>query len=135
MKRIDSYLTFNGNCREAMNFYRDCLGGDLEMQTVGESPLGKMMPGYMKNYILHSSLTMNSMVLLASDMAPSTGIRRGNAISLSLVCENEIEIRECYERLAEGGTREYPLEETFWGALFGGVTDRFENQWLLNYSR
>ena len=55
--QIQSYLTFNGNCREAMNFYQRCLGGELAFQTVGESPLSDHMPAQMKDCILHSTLT------------------------------------------------------------------------------
>ena len=135
MKRINSYLTFSGNCRDAMSFYRDCLGGELVLQTVGESPLAARMPAKMKDYILHSSLTNDTLVLLGSDMAPSSGLVRGNGVSLSLDCISEDEIVECYTKLSSGGTSDYPLEETFWGALFGGLTDKFGNHWLLNYSR
>lgn len=135
MKRINSYLTFNGNCRDAMSFYKECLGGDLVLQTVGESPLAERMPKQMRDCILHSTLTNDMLVLLATDMAPSSGLVRGNAISLALDCGSENEIRDCYSKLASGGTADHPLEETFWGALFGGLTDRFGNHWLLNYER
>lgn len=135
MKRINSYLTFNGNCRDAMSFYRDCLGGELVLQTIGESPLAADMPEQMKNCILHSSLMNEALVLLGSDMAPSSGLIRGNAVSLSLDCGSEKELRDCYEKLSSGGKANFPLEETFWGALFGGLTDRFGNDWLLNYQK
>jgi len=135
MKKINSYLTFNGNCRDAMSFYKECLGGELELQTIGESPLADKMPEQMKNCILHSTLRTDTLVLLASDMAPSSGLVRGNAVSLSLDCDSEDEIRDCYTKLASGGSANYPIEETFWGALFGGLTDRFGNHWLLNYQR
>jgi len=133
MKRINSYLTFNGNCRDAMSFYKECLGGDLELQTIGESPLADKMPEQMKDCILHSTLTNDNLVLLASDMAPSSGLVKGNAVSLSLDCGSEDEIRDCYTKLSTGGSADYPIEKTFWGALFGGLTDKFGNHWLLNY--
>ena len=116
-----------------MSFYKDCLGGELRLQTIGESPLADRMPELMQNCILHSTLTNDALVLLGSDMVPSSGLIKGNALSLSLDCSSEDEIRECYFRLASGGSSDYPLEETFWGALFGGLTDRFGNHWLLNY--
>ena len=135
MKRINSYLTFNGNCRDAMSFYKDCLGGELTLQTIGESPLADRMPEAMRNCILHSTLTNDSLLLLGSDMAPSSGLVRGNAVSLSLDCVSEEEIRECFRKLSSGGRTDYPIEETFWGALFGGLTDKFGNHWLLNYNK
>jgi len=135
MKRINSYLTFSGNCRDAMSFYKQCLGGELVLQTVGESPLVDEMPKQMKNCILHSTLTNEALVLLGSDMVPQSGLVRGNSVALSLDCGDEDEIRDCYRRLSSGGTADYPLEKTFWGALFGGLTDKFGNHWLLSYSK
>jgi len=93
------------------------------------------MPEQMKDCILHSTLTRDALVLFGSDMVPQSGLSRGNAVSLSLDCGSEDEIKTCFEKLSSGGTADYPLEETFWGALFGGLTDKFGNHWLLNYDR
>lgn len=135
MTHINSYLTFNGNCREAMAFYQACLGGELYLQTIGESPMADKMPAQMRGSILHATLTHASVIVMGSDMASEHGIIKGNSISLMLNCESEEEIKDCYKKLAEGGTASHPLENTFWGALFGGLTDKFGNHWLLNYSR
>ncbi|MGB7068217.1 MAG: VOC family protein [Pyrinomonadaceae bacterium] len=135
MRQINSYLTFSGNCREAMTFYKGCLGGDLTLQTIGESPFADKMPKQMMDCILHSTLTNNALVLLGSDMVPQAGLRRGNAVSLSLNCSSEDEIKTCYQKLSSGGTADYPLEATFGGAIFGGLTDKFGNHWLLNYDK
>ncbi|HWZ21759.1 MAG TPA: hypothetical protein VNW06_03850, partial [Cytophagaceae bacterium] len=78
MMAIHSYLTFNGNCREAMVFYKNCLGGELYLQTIGESPVAEKMPEKIKNYILHSTLTKDSFVLMASDMVEEKGLIKGN---------------------------------------------------------
>lgn len=118
-----------------MSFYRSCLGGDLTVQTIGESPMADRLPDSMKDCVLHSTLTNDALVLLGSDIAPSSGLIRGNAVSLSLACETEDEIRECYYKLSAGGRTDHPLEETFWGGLFGGLTDKFGNLWLLNYDK
>jgi PhnB protein len=135
MNQIHSYLTFNGNCREAMTFYQECLGGDLAFQTVGDSPLSEKMPKQMKDCILHATLTKESMVLLGSDMVSNTGLVIGNAVSLSLTCSSEEEIKKMYAQLSADGKTDHPLEDTFWGALFGGLTDKYGNHWLLNYSK
>ncbi len=134
MKHINSYLTFSGNCRDAMSFYKQCLGGELILQTIGESPLSDKLPKKMKNCILHSTLTNDTLVLFGSDMVPHSGLVKGNSVALSLDCGDEDEIRDCYRKLSSGGTADYPLEKTFWGALFGGLTDKFGNHWLLIYS-
>jgi PhnB protein len=129
---IKPYLTFNGNCREAMTFYQACLGGELSFQTVGESPLADLMPARMKDCIVHASLTSGNLVLLASDMVSKGGLRKGNAVVMMLSCSTEEETRMCYAKLSEGGKQSHALEHTFWGALFGDLTDRYGNQWLLS---
>lgn len=135
MKGINSYLTFNGNCREAMQFYKECLGGKLHFQTIGESPLSDKMPRQMKDSILHSTLSKRSFLLMGSDMVANDGLSRGNAVSLMLDCSNEKEIKTCYEKLSAGGTRDHPLEISFWGALFGDLTDKYGNRWLLHFDK
>ncbi len=135
MTQINSYLTFNGNCREAMTFYQDCLGGELSFQTVGESPLSSSMPEQMKNCILHSTLTKDALVLMGSDMVSDLGLIKGNSVSLSLNCSSEEEIKNYYVKLSSEGTANHQLEESFWGALFGDLTDKFGNHWLLHYSK
>lgn len=134
MTQLHSYLTFNGNCREAMTFYQQCLGGELHLQTVGESPLAENMPQPMQQCILHSTLTKDALVLMGSDMVGEHGLIRGNAVALSLQCSSEEEIRRCYELLCSGGGEPtHPLSYTFWGALFGDLRDKFGNHWLLSY--
>ena len=135
MTQMNAYLTFNGNCRDAMIFYKECLGGELVLQTMGESPLAEKMPPKMKEYILHSSLINGGLVMMATDCVPEQGLVKGNAVSLCLNCSSEQEIKNCYAKLADGGTATYPLENTFWGALFGGLTDKYGNHWLLNYQQ
>jgi PhnB protein len=135
MAKINSYLTFNGNCREAMTYYQKCLGGELTLQTIGESPLSEKMPQQMKDCILHATLSKDELVLLGTDMVPASGLIKGNAVSLSLDCKNENEIRVIFQKLLEGGRSEHPLEDTFWGAVFGGLTDKFGIHWLLHYKR
>jgi PhnB protein len=135
MKNILSYLTFNGNCKEAMLFYKECLGGDLYFQTIGESPMVDQMPKTMKDCILHSTLTNGNVIKMATDIVPKNGIIKGNNLSLMVDCENELEIKKLYEVLLAGGHSNHPLEDTFWGALFGDLTDQYGNYWLLNNTR
>jgi len=135
MGQINAYLTFNGNCREAMEFYRDCLGGELTMQTIGESPMADKMPEKMKECILHASLAKGPMLIMATDCVPPPGLIKGNSVSMCINCDSEAEIRSGFEKLSAGGTADHPVEDTFWGALFGGLTDKYGNHWLLNYDK
>ena len=135
MKNVISYLTFNGNCREAMEFYKECVGGELSFQTIGESPMSEKMPKKMKNSILQATLTNGNVVIMATDITPQSGLVKGNNISLLLDCSSEVEIETLYKKLLVGGYANHPLEETFWGALFGDVTDKYGNHWLLNFNK
>lgn len=133
--QINSYLTFNGNCREAMIFYRDCLDGELDLQTIGESPMADKLPPQMKQRILHATLTKGDMVIMASDIVGEKGLIKGNSVSLILNCSSEDEIKTLYAQLSRGGEPTHPLEDTFWGAIFGDLTDKFGNHWLLHFDR
>ncbi|CAN5361301.1 VOC family protein [soil metagenome] len=135
MTNINAYLTFGGNCREAMSFYKDVLGGELQLQTIGESPMADKMPPDMKDYILHAQLTNGGLLLMGSDMVSEQGLQKGNAVSLMLACESEAAIKDCYKKLSAEGLASHPLEDTFWGALFGDLTDKYGNHWLLNFNK
>ena len=135
MTQINSYLTFGGNCREAMNFYKDCLGGELTLQTIGESPMADKMTAQMTDCILHATLTKNNLVLMGSDMVSDKGLLKGNAVLMAINCSSDEEIKTFYEKDSAGGNKDHALEDTFWGATFGDLTDKFGNPWLLNYEK
>ncbi len=133
MSHIIAYLTFRGCCRQAMTFYQQCLGGELYLQTVGESPMAERLPKRMQDCIVHACLTHQDMRLMATDMVGEAGLWRGNSVSLMLDCRSEEEIKACYQKLSKEGQATHPIAPTFWGALFGGLTDKYGNHWLLNY--
>jgi PhnB protein len=135
MKFVTPYLSFTGNCRQAMTFYKKCLGGELSFQTAGEAPMSDKMPKKMKDCILHSKLSNGSLLLMGSDMVGENGLLKGNAVSLMLNCTSEKAIRTCYKKLSAGGQQTHPIENIFWGALFGGLTDKYGNSWMLNYNK
>ena len=132
MTQIYAYLSFDGECREAMTFYKECLGGDLTMQTVEGSPMEAQCPGSMKNQILHSSLTKNGMILMASDMVTGKFVK-GNNFALSVNCSSEAEINKFYLGLSKGGSIIDPLKLQFWGAMFAVLSDKYGVRWMLNY--
>ena len=135
MTSINAYINFNGNCREAMEFYRNCLGGDLEMQTVGGSPIEAECPAAMKHQILHASLMMDCLLLMGSDMIGPDGYQKGNNIALSLNCSSEQEINNYFNKLSAGGRIMHPLRVEFWGAIFGVFTDKYGIKWMLNFDK
>ena len=135
MTQISAYLNFNGNCREAMSFYKNCLGGELSLQTVEGSPMEAGCPSGVKHQILHSSLTKNGLILMGSDMVSPEGLRMGNNISLSLNCSSKEEITRFYKALSNGGKIIEPLRVQFWGAMFAVLKDKMGIIWMLNYNK
>jgi PhnB protein len=134
MIQINAYLSFPGNCREAMEFYQKCFGGELTLQTVEDSPMADQWPAQVQQNILHATLLKDSMMLMASDMGGPGELIRGNTVSLSLTCSNLMEIKSCYAYLAAGGQRTRPLHE-FFGGTIGMLTDRYGMNWLLYYGQ
>ncbi len=130
--QLNVYLSFQGNCREAMQFYQDCLGGELILQTVKESPMAAQWPVYVQDDILHASLIHDQLVLLGSDMGGRGGLVQGNTISLSLQCSSEEEIERFFSNLSLGGKVTHALHSFYDGSI-GALTDRYGMNWVLKY--
>jgi PhnB protein len=135
VSRLTPYLHFDGTTRTAMEFYRDVLGGELELQTVGETPWAAempQMPGATPDKIMHSSLRNGNLVIMAADMMDPSTFTRGDTVSLCLVCESKTEIEDLYEKLSAGGDVFMALDRTpfGWHAMF---TDKFGMEWMLQF--
>jgi PhnB protein len=133
MKRIDAYLFFENNCREAMTYYQQCLGGELNLTTVGESPVAAQLPPGMENKILHACLNHDNVVLMASDNCMGEPLTPSKNFSLSLNCSSEEEVHALYEILTDGGEAVSPPKAEFWGDVFGMLVDKYGISWMLNY--
>ncbi len=132
MRQLNAYLRFDGNCREAMSFYQECLGGELKWTTAGETPMGAQLPPDAQRRIMHSTLTIGPCVLSASDTFRQEALINTNAIALAIECGSEDEIRALFSNLSAGGTVIAPLKKEFWGGLFAQFTDKFGKEWMLN---
>lgn len=128
MTQLNPYLTFNGNCREAMEFYTACLGGELSIMRVGDSPMASEMPDK-QNSVLHSLLKTDGMVLMASDMIMPGELIRGNTNTLCINGCTKEELQQFFAKLSEGGTVAQPLTEAFFGT-YGELTDKFGVSWM-----
>ncbi len=128
MAQLNPYLTFNGNCREAMEFYKACLGGELSIMTVGDSPMASQMPDK-KDNVLHSTLIKDGMALMASDMIMPGELKQGNTITLCINGGTKEELQQFFTKLSEGGTVGQPLTEAFFGT-YGELTDKFGINWM-----
>lgn len=133
MAKLNPYLTFNGNCKEAMTFYKEVLGGEITLMTAGESPAASQMPEKYHNQILHSSLKNDDYEILATDMVAGA-FTEGNTIHLCLACKSEQEIRTLFEKLSAGGQVLQPLNEMFFG-LIGVLADKFGKRWMLELDK
>lgn len=131
MAQITPYLTFDGNCREAMNFYKACFGGELNVQTFGEAPMESSEAD--KERIMHAELRSAELILMASDGMPHQALIPGNNITLSVHSKSKEEQEKYFNKLAEGGNITMPLADTFWGAYFGMLTDKFGMHWMFNF--
>ena len=128
--RLNAYVTFNGNAREAMEFYQDVLGGDLTMHTFGEYG-DPNAPEAEK--IMHARLeSERGHTLMASDTPPGMPYNPGDNITISLSGDDADALRGYWEKLSEDGTVSVPLEKQMWGDEFGQCTDRFGIPWMVN---
>ena len=127
MTQLNPYLSFDGNCREAMEFYKACIGGELSIQTVGESPMADQMPDK-KDQVMHSMLKKDTMVIMGSDLVMGGELKQGNNVTLTISGCTPEELKEYYAKLSEGGKVGHELKEEFFG-LYGDCTDKFGVLW------
>ena len=131
--RLNAYVTFNGNAREAMEFYQTVLGGDLKINTFGEYGAPE---GTDPNGVMHAFLeTSAGFILMASDNAPGSPDVSGDNISLSISGYNDDAdtMRGYFQALSEGGEVTMPLEKQMWGDEFGMLKDRFGVHWMVDF--
>jgi PhnB protein len=131
--KIDAYISFEGRCEEAINFYRQALGAQVAMLLrFKEAPpeaQANMTPGTGEK-IMHATLGIGESTLLMSDgMCTGKGVFKG--VSLSLTVQDEDEAQRRYAALAEGGQAQLPLHKSFFARSFGMVADRFGVQWMI----
>ena len=137
MTAIHPYLTFDGTCEEAINFYASVFNTEVNMlQRFSDMPADGGMPVAedKKNEIMHASISIgDSFVLMASDTGGASGeLIQGNNFSISVDPGSIEETDRIFGRLSEGGTVNMPLDKTFWGAYFGLCTDKFGISWMVN---
>jgi PhnB protein len=139
MTTANIYLLFNGNCREAFEFYRSVFNGEFEsISTFGDMPPQKgrpKLPDEAKNQIMHLTLRISdSSVLMGSDNGGESGaeVRPGNNFSVMVHTDSVEETDRIFNALSEGATINMPLENTFWDSYFGMLTDRFGISWMVS---
>jgi len=126
---LNPYLNFDHNSRAAMEFYQSVFGGELNIMTFGD--MGE--EGDTKDGVMHAQLTTDDgFTLMASDMPPGQQYQPGNNFGVSLSGDDEAQLTGWWEKLADGGQVQVPLEKQMWGDAFGMFVDRFGTTWLVN---
>jgi PhnB protein len=130
MLGVSPYIAFKGNCRQAIEFYKDALGAEvLFTHTVGESPMSDMGPA---ENIMHCTIKIgNSTIMMCDDPRPE-GAADGGNISLAIGLNDPERAKQLFENLEKDGSVVMPLQKTYWAESFGMVTDKFGVKWMVN---
>ncbi len=121
MKSMSPYLMFNGNCKEAMNHYARCFKSEAQI-----------MPAEDKSKVMHASIQVGPLMLMASDWMDSD-FKMGNNAQIYLDCQSQAEVDELHKSLGEGGKSTMKPDKVFWGSYFGSVTDKFGINWMMGF--
>jgi PhnB protein len=139
MKAVNSYLNFPGNTEEAFNFYKSVFGGEfVGLTRFKDTPEGARLNANEKELLMHVSLPIGKgNALMGTDSLESMGhkITAGNNFHLAIETDNKDEAEKIFKGLSAGGKVTMPLADTFWGAYFGMLNDKFGIQWMVSYTK
>ncbi|AIQ64573.1 glyoxalase [Paenibacillus stellifer] len=133
---IETYINFNGNCREAVEFYAEVFGVDKQpVMTFGDNPPNPKftLPEEAKDLVMHTYLDIKGGRLMFSDVLPGSSFIEGNNISLVVNSSDVEELKSFFAKLKEGGTIIMDMQETFWSKCYGMVNDKFGIGWQLSH--
>jgi PhnB protein len=130
--QVNPYLLFDGQCETAFKFYATCLGGKIESMVLheGTPAAANVQPDWLKK-ILHATLRLGDTVLMGSDCPPDR-YKKPEGFSVTLHIKSPDEAARVFGALAENGTVQMPLQETFWAKRFGMLVDQFGIPWMIN---
>lgn len=130
--KLNPYLHFEGKAKEAMEFYKSVLGGELTLSTYAQGGMPSGDPADAEKIMHAQLLCENGITLMASDTGHGWSYTHGTHMSASLSGDNEAELKGYWDRLSEGATVEQPLVAAPWGDQFGMLTDKFGVRWMVN---
>ena len=133
--QLTPYIIFNGNCEEALNYYSKAFEGEIkDLMRFEGTPVESLSTD--KQKVMHANFNAKGIFFMACDSGERGPVASGNSIvHLSINFETADEQLRVFNILAEGGKIGMPLQDTFWGAKFGMVTDKFGVNWMLNYDK
>ncbi len=130
--KLTPYIHFQGNAEEAMNFYAGALGGAIiAINRYGDSPMPS--DDDYKDKVIHGRVQFGENVIMISDTFKGNVVQSGGNIQLSVEISEEGQIDEVFNKMAQGGTVAMELQDTFWGARFGMLKDKFGVSWMFNH--
>ncbi|MEM7021982.1 MAG: VOC family protein [Pseudomonadota bacterium] len=133
---LNPYLTFDGNCRQAFEFYRSVFGGDFSIvMTFADAPPDLNVADADKERVMHMSLPIGTTTLMGSDTAEGFGgpVVAGTNFSLSIASESRAKADELFNKLSAGGEVTMPMQDTFWNSYFGTCRDQFGINWMIDH--
>jgi PhnB protein len=132
--RLNPYISFDGNAKQAMEFYEQVFGGTLTLNTYGDFDQSGQAPN--PDAIMHGMLeTTSGYTIMGADNPPGQPFNPGNTITVCLSGDDVDELHGYWDKLSEGGTVSVPLEKQMWGDEFGMCVDRFGVAWMVNISQ
>ncbi len=135
IKKLVPYLHFQGNCEEALSYYKKILDGEVEIVNRYDNP-AMQIPSEYQDKVLHARYTMGDTLIFASDFFPGRILERGNGdIALSLDVDSEEEAQRIFLLLSKGGEVIVPFSKQFWGAWHGNLIDKYGIKWMLNVNK
>ncbi|MCZ6704217.1 MAG: VOC family protein [Ignavibacteria bacterium] len=139
MTTINTYLSFNGNCEEAFNFYKSVFGGEFahiaKFKDMPENPKFPVAESD-KEKVMHISFPISKeSILMGSDTGGewAAKFKQGNNFSISINADNKVEADRLFNDLSQGGQIIMPMNKTFWDSYFGMFTDKFGIQWMVSF--
>ncbi len=133
--RIVPYLNFNGKAEEALHFYSKALGGKVsDIMRFGDN-IAPGMPDFMKNWVLHAELIFKDQAIYLSDTFEPEKLILGNGYTVHLDCDSEEELNALFDAMKVDGEVTMDVADTFWGAIYGDLKDKYGIQWSFNYQK
>ena len=129
---LNPNLVFNGNAEEVLHYYRDALGGELQIMRFGESPAAAEVPPEWSNKVVYGTLRSQAGVVNAMDAPPGRGGAPGDNFILGVQTDTAAQTDKLFAKLAAGGSIIMPLDKTFWSPRFGMCADKFGVKWMVN---
>ena len=127
------YLTFDGACREAMEFYAETLRAEIEsMFTFAGTPAEEYVKPEVRSQIMHASLSLKGRTILMASDAGGMPVEKAGGMSVSIVMDDTAEAERIFAALSAGGTVKMPIDKTFWAERFGMCVDRYGTPWMIN---